>query len=122
MGLKISIDGLSKTLALVRRAGETETAAGRRMVKRAASLVQEKAMRTVPVYTGTLKRSIIIDIAPNGLSGTVTATADYAAYVEYGTRKMSARPFMRTAAEQAISVLADECRDAAKDAAREAAR
>ena len=45
--------------------------------------------------TGTLKRSIGLEIRDGGLTAEVEPTAEYAAYVEYGTRYMSAQPYMR---------------------------
>ena len=53
------------------------------------------SMYSAPVDTGTLKRSIKLDIADEGLSAVVYPTAHYAMYVEYGTRYMSAQPFLK---------------------------
>jgi HK97 gp10 family phage protein len=47
--------------------------------------------------TGHLKRSIGLEISANGLTATVEPTADYAAYVEYGTRFMDAQPYLKPA-------------------------
>ena len=47
--------------------------------------------------TGNLKRSIGLDIAANGLTATVEPTAEYAAYVEFGTRFMNAQPYLKPA-------------------------
>ena len=57
--------------------------------------VQEASQRKAPVDTGTLKRSIGLEIRDGGLTAEVEPTAEYAAYVEYGTRYMSAQPYMR---------------------------
>lgn len=51
--------------------------------------------------TGELRRSIKRKIKSNGMVGEVEATKDYAAYVEYGTRKMRAQPYMRPAYKDA---------------------
>lgn len=64
-------------------------------VKMNTANLQKQAMRKAPVDTGNLKRSITIDILDGGHTGKVTATADYSIYQEYGTRFMSAQPFMR---------------------------
>ena len=114
--MKIKVDGMAQTRVLLKAIASKEEAAARKLVKEGAALVQERAMRTVPVDTGNLKRSILIDIAPDGLSGTVTATADYAAYVEYGTRFMGARPFMRPAAEQADYIMRRRAEQEAREA------
>ena len=69
----------------------------RQTVRRNGAELQTKAQRYAPVKTGTLKRSIRLDIQDNGLTARTDATADYAPYVEWGTRFMEARPFMRPA-------------------------
>lgn len=61
------------------------------------SKMQKSAQRYAPVDTGNLKRSINMSILENGLTGQVRAEADYSPYVEWGTRYMSAQPFMRPA-------------------------
>lgn len=48
-----------------------------------------------PHDTGTLVRSIRLDIADQGLTAVVYPTVHYAEYLEYGTRFMNAQPFMR---------------------------
>lgn len=58
------------------------------------------ASRLAPVDTGFLRRSIVFAIADGGLTATSKAGAEYAPYLEYGTRFMSAQPFMRPAYNQ----------------------
>lgn len=67
----------------------------KKLVKLNGSELQQKAMQRVPVDTGTLKRSIRLDMEADGLRARVTANTEYAAYVEWGTRFMTARPYMR---------------------------
>ena len=67
------------------------------VVRKSTAQVQRKAMRDVPVDTGFLKRSITIEMDTAHMQGTVTAGAEYGAYVEFGTRYMGAQPFMRPA-------------------------
>lgn len=64
-------------------------------VKTNASELQRKEMRDVPVDTGFLKRSITLTTEDKGLTAIVEPTADYASWVEYGTRFMSAQPYVR---------------------------
>lgn len=54
------------------------------------------AQARVPVDTGFLKGSIGADLAGGGLTwtGDVGPTADYGAYVEFGTWKMAPQPYM----------------------------
>jgi HK97 gp10 family phage protein len=63
------------------------------------------ARQIVPVRTGFLRDSIFHDIVESDLNLMVGATAPYASYVENGTWKMRARPFLRPsfdAAQQQI--------------------
>lgn len=69
-------------------------------VKLNGSEMQKKAQRNAPVDTGTLKRSIGIDISDGGMTATVEPTAEYAPYVELGTRFMEAQPFLKPAFEE----------------------
>lgn len=60
--------------------------------------LQRLAAKEAPVDTGNLRNSIEFSI--NGLTGRIVSRADYSAYVEFGTRKMRAQPFMRPAYRQ----------------------
>jgi len=62
-----------------------------------ANGIKVDAQDLCPVKTGTLRGSIKTQI--DGASATVTASTEYAWYVEYGTRKMAPRSFMRRAAD-----------------------
>lgn len=71
-----------------------------KVVKKNGAELQQKEMRTVPVDTGNLKRSILLSVEDNGMTSTVEPTANYAGYVEYGTRYMDAQPYVRPSYEQ----------------------
>ena len=61
---------------------------------------EAKAISLVPVDTGRLKGSIAVkDLGPYNfeLRAGYTNDVDYAQYVEYGTSKMKAQPFLRPA-------------------------
>lgn len=70
------------------------------VVRKNGSEMQKKAQRNAPVDTGTLKRSIGLDVSGNGMEATVEPTAEYAAYVEFGTRFMEAQPYLKPAFEE----------------------
>lgn len=57
----------------------------------------EAARGYCPVRTGYLRSTIYSKV--DGFNAEVGATADYAAYVELGTSRMSAEPFLRPAFE-----------------------
>ena len=69
-------------------------------VMKAAFDIESTAKALVPVDTGNLKSSI-----QTTQEGPLTALVgprdvDYAVYVEYGTSRMAAQPYMRPAAER----------------------
>lgn len=55
------------------------------------------AQRKAPVDTGFLRRSIAFSLMDGGLSAMSIAGANYAGYLEWGTRFMSAQPYMKPA-------------------------
>ena len=65
----------------------------KRVVKMNGAELQTKAQRNAPVDTG----SISLELRDGGLTAESEATAEYAPYVEWGTRFMNAQPFMRPA-------------------------
>lgn len=60
--------------------------------------IAETAKRLVPVDTGNLRESIqSMQGASDPLTATVEVGADYAAYVEEGTSRMAAQPYLEPA-------------------------
>jgi HK97 gp10 family phage protein len=76
-------------------------------VQVAAFSIEAKAKEKVAVKTGTLRRSIHSVFSNGGLTGIVGPSVLYGKFVEFGTRRMGARPFMRPAAEQVLPKFAD---------------
>lgn len=66
---------------------------------RLQTMAKRKAVFTRGYSTGHLRRTIDLSLQDGGLSGHVKASAGYSGYVEKGTRKMSAQPFMEPALE-----------------------
>ncbi len=67
-------------------------------LNRLAEHVTAEAKRRSPYKTGTNRRSIRW-AAPRGGERTIFTQSGYGAYLELGTNKMAARPFIRTALE-----------------------
>ena len=98
-------------LARVARAVEEELAAG--VAESAEELRNEirDGLQTGPSpsqpgepptdRSGSLTDSIQVHTEESGLRATVRSNLDYAAYLEFGTINMAARPFMRPALERA---------------------
>ncbi len=62
--------------------------------------------------TGATRRSITLDLANNGLSAVIKANTDYSGYLEFGTRKMEAQPFMQPALNEIQPKFIDDLRRA----------
>lgn len=90
------LDGMD-VLLLHLEGGDAIEQAVKNIVKRRTSEMNRKAQRYAPVDTGELRRSILSTFSENGMQGKVSAGMHYSPYLEYGTRFMSARPFMRPA-------------------------
>lgn len=67
------------------------------VVKKTAFDIEKEAKFLCPVETGALSRSIAADVQE--FSATIAPHTDYDAYVEFGTWKMGAQPYMRPAAD-----------------------
>jgi HK97 gp10 family phage protein len=63
----------------------------------ASAAIQAQAQANAPVRTGFLRASIIRLVS--GGKFVVSALASYAGFVEYGTRRAAARPYLTPAAE-----------------------
>lgn len=75
------------------------------VVKTKTLEVQAKAQGLAPVKTGALRRSITSQF-PTDLTGRVGPSVNYGVFVEFGTRRMGARPYMRPAAESVLPTFA----------------
>lgn len=82
--------------ALDRRVPNKITEALSEILDRILYSVELKAKQYVPVRTGHLK-STIQSVKFEEKVGAVMALADYAGFVEYGTRYMNAHPYLRSA-------------------------
>ena len=73
------------------------------VVEDATELTCDEAKKIVPVAKkqgGTLKNSIDTMYTTDGLTGYVYTNIHYASYVNFGTYKMEARPYMKRAFEK----------------------
>lgn len=99
---KIEIAGMDK---LLKRLKENATLDDVKKVVRTngaqlQSKMQDKADFTKGYATGTTKRSIGLEITDGGMSAEVGPETEYSPYLEYGTRFMSAQPFVRPALDE----------------------
>lgn len=88
----VSLKGVSElTMKLKSNANMKDV---KQIVKQNTAELTQGAQRKAPVDTGNLRRSITMDLSDGGLTGKVKPTADYASYVEYGTRFSPRQAFM----------------------------
>jgi HK97 gp10 family phage protein len=77
-------------------------------VRKAAELVAERARKRAPVLSGRLRASIKVVPTDDPLGFRVVADVPYASFVEFGTSRQPANPFLR----RALAESADAIRDA----------
>lgn len=95
MSKTVKIVGMEKLQKKLKKNVNMESV--KKKVRQHGGQLQEKAQRNAPVDTGKLKGSIGIDITDAGMTAEVTPTAEYAPYVELGTRFMEAQPYLKPA-------------------------
>lgn len=85
------------------------TPAVRASVEASCKLVETAAKYYVPVDTGELQESITTEIEETGktIVGRVAPHTYYAGFVEYGTYKMRAQPYMRPALDESRGPIMD---------------
>lgn len=103
-GYKCTLTGNDELLKALHEAGKHLEV--QKTIEKHTILMAKKMKEECPVDTSFLRNSIIFDIGQ--LRGEVTPTADYAGYVNYGTRYMSANEFIGRAFNyQKVQFLAD---------------
>jgi len=98
---EIDLDKLNRLIRIFAGFTEKSAEAFDEALEAGAQAIEDMAVTLVPIRTGRLRDSIHhVRKAP--LNWIVTAggpDAPYARFVEYGTYKMAARPFLRPATE-----------------------
>ena len=106
---EIKIEGLDKLEKQLKKNATLNKV--RTVVRKCGADLQGTAQRKAPVGTpastgipgyvgGTLKRSIGLELSDSGMTAEVEPTVEYAPYVEYGTRYMKAKPYLKPALEE----------------------
>jgi HK97 gp10 family phage protein len=72
--------------------------------------VEARSKQLAPVLTGTLRRSIHSVFEQGGLRGICGPSVVYGFFVEFGTRRRAARPYMRPAAEYVLPRFVEQLR------------
>lgn len=89
---------------LKKLSGAALYATQKKALRLAAEPVVKRAQALCPVDTGELRDSIKLESVTKDWA-TIVATAEHAPYVEYGTSRMPAQPFLRPAVDTSESVV-----------------
>lgn len=79
----------------------------RRTMLKLGSAIETEAKHLCPVDTGRLRASIVTTEVPDpdGVTVTVGTDVEYAPYVEFGTSRMAAQPFLTPATYAVVNNL-----------------
>lgn len=88
----IKVNGLAELEKKLRRNATMSDV--KQIVRINGAELNANTQRKAPVDTGFLRRSIVFQLANMGFEARVFATAEYAPYLEWGTRFMAAQPFL----------------------------
>ncbi len=88
--------------------------ASKKGLRDVVTVIANEAIHGSPVLTGNNRRSIKFEVGPGGevarkeLEGAVYSTSGYGGYLETGTVKMAARPYMKPALDRHVKDLPRE--------------
>jgi len=101
--MTIDIDGITRLTAKLNALDAALPDAEEAKMRQALLRIERDAKQIVPVDTGNLKGSIesrVIRNSDGEVVGVVGSNVRYAPFIEFGTSKMSAQPFLRPAVER----------------------
>ena len=108
------VGGMYKLIAQLEQVGLEFTLED---VEKGAQVILEYAQNLCPVDTGTLRASGHLEMKADDVE--IVFDAPYASYVEFGTYKMEAQPFLRPAFDdaelQALSAIVDSVQSHMRD-------
>ena len=100
--IRIQISGIPQLSEKLRTKTEEVKKLLFKNVEQGSINIQDGAKGVVPVRTGRLKRSIINKVTQSGMKteGVIHPNTEYESYVEFGTSRMRARPYMTPSFEE----------------------
>lgn len=99
MKIKLEAKGIEETVANIRKLSPELKREISQQVAKSALNIQKGAKERCPVDTGALRNSITVDFYGQ-MSAEIAPHMPYAPYVEFGTRKMKAQPYLFPAFEE----------------------
>lgn len=94
MSIKFKVSGVDRMVRTIAKKSKQARTATNRELDLSSKRIERMAKTKAPVDTGALKNSIFSAKAGD-LTYKVTAPQHYAIYVEKGTRKMRAQPYLQ---------------------------
>ena len=104
MSISVSVDTTKLDAIIARLPGNRD-----KIVRATASHILGEARMRAPIRTGALRNNSQVTDG-RGYSN-VEFNQEYAAYVEFGTYKMAARPFLKPAVEAEAPLLTQRIKD-----------
>tara|TARA_Y100000114_G_C11675484_1_gene285966 strand:- start:62 stop:421 length:360 start_codon:yes stop_codon:yes gene_type:complete len=110
--VKVEVIGLSKAISDIEAYMFRKKHALLGVVAEASKNVTSTAKQIVPVDTGNLRTNISYTVIErkDKIEGEIIADTDYASYVELGTSKMRAQPYMLPSAMSEKPKFVNACR------------
>lgn len=100
--VRVRVIGEDRILARLRDIIDAMKSGSANGSRDAAEFIKDRAQELVPVDTGRLRDSIrVTEVGPRTFTVGPGDEVEYAEYVEFGTSRMAAQPYMRPAAELA---------------------
>ena len=100
MAFTIDTSQLNRLTADLLKSESTAKKMASLAIRKTALDCQASAQRRAPVDTGALRNSIGTEFGDSGMSALIGPTVNYGAYVEFGTSRMSAQPYMSPAMDE----------------------
>ncbi|WPP12585.1 HK97-gp10 family putative phage morphogenesis protein [Lacticaseibacillus paracasei] len=119
--INVKWSGLDKLMEELGATAEATIEAAASAMKTTTGQVQAKAKEIAPKRTGVMAGNINVmpvKKSSTSVTGTIEAEKYYSSFVEFGTYKMHAEPFMRPAVDWGQSIFIKATMDKLKGAAK----
>lgn len=99
MNVSVKLEGVKEAIVKLNSLDKKTSKKLHKLVLTSAIKIHNKAKEKAPVRTGALRNSITYELEDE-YTAKIGAYMPYAIYVEFGTRKMEARPYLTPAFEE----------------------